>query len=1090
LKTQPSRRSSAVASPRLLLVLSWLCLAAGALACSNLPPPRSTPSQPSPARPSLSAPATGQREVRLTLAAGRYVRLAILSTPVDLVLRQLGPDGSALEELHLALGGMEVTHLSWLIPSAGEYRWTVVTPAAAWPAAGFAIWLDEERPAGPCDELRLHAERALLAGEWELRRPGAEALAGARARALVEPARVGSEELGELTRMLATQLEIARAARLERSPETGRLLEKALELARGLGDQHAEALLLEDRARLPQPLQVVESLGVVLESLRRLGDEMEEGFAEQLLANELNTRGETELARQSFRRALALQWRNEDWRRLPWTMGDLGFFFGDLGEMDSAFRYLDSARELGRVVHDTYAEAYAIVGRARFNIDMGSLQAASDDYTQARDLLASTGTSPQMAWALDGLARVRLYLGDPERARQTYREALEAFENLQNPWGRADALLGIGSTFEQQGEAEHALEPFRRALDIIRANRLLHLEGLARYDLGKVHRELRQPAQALPELESALALAATDSPVRQAQIEVELANADSMAGRIEAAESAFKHAIELSGRAPIVEAAAQAGLARLQRDHGDPAAARRAIARALELTERLRSGVIRPDQRVSFLAARRGYYEFYVDLLMRLERLDPGAGHAAEAVAVSEQARARGLLDLLAKEQVDLRHGIPAELKEREARIGDRIARLQTLQLSSAAKPLSNTDVQRLNADLGQAEEEEKDLEAEIRRRDPSYAAVRTPSSLRLQEIQALLDERTALLEYFQGDESSFLFVVTRQGLTAHLLPPRRDLAPLLERLRAAVYQDSPLGSRRFAEDAYELYRVLMLPAEPELRGKERLVVAPDGALYSLSFELLLTAPVPNAGGPRRDLPYLIRERSVSYVPSASVLAQLVAGKEPRDRTRNDTKLFVGFGDPGEDASRLPAARDEVRRIASLFPVDQAVVFIGPDATEGNVKSNAAVTWARNLHFATHGLLDEDHPDRSGLKLAQAKGSTEDGLLQVREVFNLELHADLVILSACQSGRGKEVSGEGLVGMTRAFLYAGAGRLIVSLWRVDDESTSDLMVSFYRHLLQVGDHSAALQLAKLDLIDHSQYFHPYFWAPFVLVGLP
>jgi CHAT domain-containing protein len=364
---------------------------------------------------------------------------------------------------------------------------------------------------------------------------------------------------------------------------------------------------------------------------------------------------------------------------------------------------------------------------------------------------------------------------------------------------------------------------------------------------------------------------------------------------------------------------------------------------------------------------------------------------------------------------------------------------------------------------------------------------------LRLREIQELLDERTALLEYFQGEESSYVFVVTRQGLTAHPLPPKRDLTPLIERVRFAVYQDSQLSSRRFAEDAYELYRLLILPAARELLGMGHLIVAPDGALYSISFEMLLTAPSPNAGGPRRDLPYLIRERSVSYVPSASVLAQLVAGREPRDRARSDGKLFVGFGDPGEASSRLPAARDEVRRIAALFPAEQAVVFVGPDATEWNVKNNAAVSWAHNLHFATHALLDEDHPDRSGLKLAHVThvgGSIEEGLLQVREVFNLELHADLVVLSACQTGQGKEVSGEGLIGMTRAFLYAGAGSLIVSLWRVDDESTSDLMVSFYRHLRQVGDQSAALQLAKLELIDRSRYFHPYFWAAFVLVGLP
>ncbi len=163
-------------------------------------------------------------------------------------------------------------------------------------------------------------------------------------------------------------------------------------------------------------------------------------------------------------------------------------------------------------------------------------------------------------------------------------------------------------------------------------------------------------------------------------------------------------------------------------------------------------------------------------------------------------------------------------------------------------------------------------------------------------------------------------------------------------------------------------------------------------------------------------------------------------------------------------------------------------MFTGPDATEDTVKTNALVATASNLHFASHGLLDERHPELSGLRLTHAPGSKEDGLLQVREIFNLELRADLVVLSACRSGLGKVVSGEGLIGMTRAFFYAGAGSVVVSLWQVDDDSTSDLMVSFYRYLQQVGDKSEALRRAKLELIDRSQYFHPYFWAPFILVG--
>jgi CHAT domain-containing protein/Tfp pilus assembly protein PilF len=1117
---------------RHVLLFPALLLAVGAVGCSNLPRPQAfPPTQAAPPSKSLEAPAAdppapskaaaNQGELRLTLAAGYYVRVAILSTPGDFAVRLLAPDGSTLEELQLAGGSFEPSRLSWLIETPGAYQWIVVPRDPAWPYSGSAIWLEEVRLAGACDEPIVRAERAIVAARWVMSQSGDSGLQGAHARALLEPVIGASMEAGDGSGLLAVKLEIARAARSEGAADAASRLDEAVEWARQIGGQHSEAQALMEQSQLTPTAQAMSQLRVVLEILRRLGDDTGEAIAHQLLANRHNDRGEPGPALQSFRKALTLYWGNGNLRGQAWTLGDLGYFFGDQGDLERSFLYFEVARELARAADDIYIQAYAIEGKARYDIEAGNLQASSDEYKQVLDLLAPTGINPQAAWALNGLARVSLYMGEPERARQTYREALSAFEKLKNPWGRADSLLGIGSTFDQHGEAELALEPFLQALEISRTNALPHVEGLALYDLGKLHRELRKSSVAQAELEAALALGSTESPARQAQTEVELGNTYLLASKITEAESAFQRAIELSARAPVVEAAAQAGRARLKRDRGDLAAARSAITRSLRITEELRSSVIRPDQRVSFLAARRAYYEFYVDLLMRLDRLDPGAGHEEEAVVASEQARARGLLDLLAKEQVDLRHGVPPALKERETKLGERIAMLQTMLFAETVK-LTETEVERTRAKLARAEEEEKDLEAEIRRRDPAYAAIRTQAPLPLRQIQELLDEHTALLEYFQGEEISYLFVVTRQGLATHVLPPKRELAALVDRVRSSVNQDSRIQSRRFASDAYEGYRTLLLPAAQELRGKSHLMVAPDGALYSLSFEVLLTAPVPDAGGPQRNLPYLIRERSVSYVPSANVLARLM----PADTERQDGKLFVGFGDPSENPSpegiapgrrspqdcassgseasqsldqratgsggrlrQLPAAREEVCRIAPLFPADQAVVFIGTDATEENVKNSSLVTWARNLHFATHGLLDEAHPERSGLKLAHASAA-DDGLLQVREIFNLKLHADLVVLSACESGLGKEVSGEGVIGMTRAFLYAGARSIVVSLWRVDDRSTSDLMLSFYRNLQETGDVSLALQHAKLDLIDHSGYFHPYFWAPFILVGLP
>jgi CHAT domain-containing protein len=954
------------------------------------------------------------------------------------------------------------------------------------PAAGGALRIEEQRPATPCDEPRQRVERAVLAARRELD-GAASTAAAARARALLEPALRDAAELGERAGILAVRLELARAAARLVPAEGISLYRQALDLAKELGDRSAAAAALRGLAPLLPEADQLPALAAALELRRQSGDEL--GSAELLaeLSDYYRTHLDAARAMASYREALQLEQRNGPGR--PATLIEIGRLYGKQGDLERSRGWLDAGFAEAEAAGDVVTQAFALREAARLDVELGDLQAAYDESAMAYKLLAPAGNPREAAWAAAYLATSLLYLGELDKARQRFGEALRDFEALDDAMGRSYALLMIGSTWEAAHQPAAALAFFDRALDLIHAKGVAVEEGMALYDLGKAHNELHQARRAAGELERALTLVAAESPARQAQILVELANAYSQAGDPAKAGSAFQRAIQLSGRAPVFEAAAQAGLARVERDRGDLAAARAAIERALGIVERLRAGVIRPDQRVAFLASLRAYYEFWVDVLMRLDRQQPGAGHDAEALAASEQARARGLLDLLSRERVELRRGIPEDLRRRETEIDERIARLQTRLWS--ARPLPEAEVQRLKRELAQAEEEDKQLQAETWRRQPAYAAVREPRPLPLADIQRLLDERTALLEYFVGQERSYLFVVTRRGLAAHPLPPRRQLEPLVERLRSAVERESRLRAGRFATDAHELYRLLLLPAAADLERQQQLVVAPDGPLYSLSFEVLLTRAVPAGSAPGRELPFLLRERSVSYVPSAGVLAQLLAERRSGGEAASTGKLFVGFGDPDAPSARpLAAARDEVRRIAGMFPAERTAVFLGREATEENVKTGAVAT-ARYLHFAAHGFLDESTPELSGLRLARAGGSRQDGLLQVREVFNLELHAELVVLSACKTGLGQEVPGEGLIGMTRAFLYAGAASVVVSLWQVDDESTADLMVSFYKHLAAIGDKSEALRRAKLELADQSRYFHhPHYWAPFVLIGEP
>ncbi|HSS49234.1 MAG TPA: CHAT domain-containing protein, partial [Thermoanaerobaculia bacterium] len=345
-----------------------------------------------------------------------------------------------------------------------------------------------------------------------------------------------------------------------------------------------------------------------------------------------------------------------------------------------------------------------------------------------------------------------------------------------------------------------------------------------------------------------------------------------------------------------------------------------------------------------------------------------------------------------------------------------------------------------------------------------------------------------------------------REGLTSYDLPAARELSELVEKVRSLVERPSELEIGDFRRQASRLYRFLVGPAAKSLAGKHSLLIAPDGPLYVFPFEVLLTDEKAGPSLSYPDLPYLLRQHAISYVPSASVLKGLREPEAQEPPQELQEKAFVAFANPlsnsRQAAPRAGAVRgltepehrsfppllyseQEVKAIAKLFADDQVELYLGDSATKENVLGNPLVERARRVHFATHGFVDETRPERSALVLTPSAG--QDGYLTVAEIFNMKLRADLLVLSACETGLGKEVGGEGIVGLTRAFLYAGAKSLIVSLWPVVDRPTADLMRNFYQSLDTTGSKVEALRKAKLDMIRGGQP-NPYLWAPFILSG--
>jgi CHAT domain-containing protein/Tfp pilus assembly protein PilF len=900
---------------------------------------------------------------------------------------------------------------------------------------------------------------------------------------------------------------------------------------------HQEALPLRraagDRAGLANTLNSLGLLSISTGELQKASDYCNQAraiFAElddrDGLANTLNSLGGIDLTLGDYRRALeyfgqALELRRARGQRRDEAiaLNNIGRVYDLLGEAQKALDYHHQALELRRTLGDPAMEAGSI-NNIGFVYDwLGEKQKALEHYKQAHDLFRAANDLDNQARTLINIGAYYLNaINDPTTALDYFHQALEITRALRQPMQQATVLGNIGLAHQKSGNLAKALEYHRQSLDIRRATGHRLEEAASLYLIGSTYFAMGELAGALEYLNQALRLYRATG-----------------------------------NRGP--EAGTLFAIARLERGRGNLEEALLRMQESLKIIESLRGSVSSQDLRASFLAEQQDFFEFYTDLLMRLHQREPAKGHDVAAFHSSERARARSLLELLAEARIDVEQGIAPELKHRERLVNKRIAWIQSRLIDAYTQAqLDQSRIKPLEEELKQVDAEREQLNSEIRKRHPRYAYLQYPAPLELKAIQSLLDDQTILLEYALGKDSSFLFAVTRNDFAVARLSSEASIASQVEALRATIIA-RPQRSMfpKQIEHSRKLYRELIEPAGKLLSGKRKLIIVPSGILHYLPFEVLLSSGEASTLaiiGPGR-WPYLLKDFAVSYAPSGSVLGSL------RDRAEisSTRKTFLAFADPayvndklteaglagaprgafGNQQSwklgPLPESRREVEQIAGLYRKDQVSLLLGAAASEEHVKVAGQFKDYRYVHFATHGLLNEDRPSYSGLILslagpvnlrskptvgerAQAQARVpaakesvssnsvgdeleqragphaEDGLLQVYEIFNLKLNADLVVLSACETGLGKQVKGEGLVGLTHAFFYAGTPSILVSLWKVQDRSTADLMVNFYRQLDRDKDKTEALRLAKLQLIQQNRYAHPYYWAPFVLTGEP
>ncbi len=779
------------------------------------------------------------------------------------------------------------------------------------------------------------------------------------------------------------------------------------------------------------------------------------------------------------------------------VLNSLGGVFDQMGESDAALDRYGKALALWQTLGDRTEEARTLNNIAVVHRTLGEWQEALRLYGQARELLPMVSDRVQKAALLNNVGFAYNSLGEPKRALILFEDALKLRRETGERRGEVITLNNLGTAWRELGDLEQALERHREALQRAVALDDLRQQAFSRLGLAQVHLEIGDPAAALRELDLPLSyFRETGFRIREVQALQLEGRALALAGRPQEALPRLRQVLErhrtLRDRAGEVEALH--ALATVERSLGLLAEARDHAEQAIARVEELRTGFVSPELRAAFLATRRRAYELRIDLFMDRHAADPGGGHDWAAFEMSERARARTLIDSLHGGASRTGSAAPAALLERRRSLRRRLS-----AMIGGGKG-SEREIETLLGELD-------GVEAEIRRHDPLYAAFREPPSIARGEIARLLDPGTLLLEYALGEERSFLWALDADCLYSFVLPPRKEIESLVRQAYEEVSTvDSGVGNHD--EAARRLGRILLGPVWDQAAKVQRLVVVPDGALHVLPFA---TLPVPDPGrswdAPGVHLP-LVESQEVAYLPSLTTLAlerRRLEGRPPAPkwaavladpvfspadlRLGASTRATLANGSPPA-FERLPSSRREADAISTLAPDGQVWKAIGLGASREAALSGDLRSY-RVIHFATHGVADTRNPELSGLvlSLVDAAGGSREGFLGLADIYELDLAADLVVLSGCRTALGKEVRGEGLMGLTRGFLYAGVPRVVGSLWPVQDRTAAELMSRFYKAMWQGGLRpAAALREAQRSLRKEPRYRDAYSWAGFVLQG--
>lgn len=939
-------------------------------------------------------------------------------------------------------------------------------------------------------------------------------------------------------------------------PQAELYYEKALQIYQGLQDSTEWCDLALDYSELLIDQAKYDQAMDLLLGFQRISDRKLDTGQRARIANDIGLiykyKDQNDKALEYYQKALKLASAADDRHQVAILYDNIGGIYREQAQFSKAINYRKRALELFRQLDRKSNMAITLNNIGYIYLTLSMFDRAYEYLRESLDLRLEIGNEALLVRGYGNLARVLSNMGYYDKALIAYKKSLDYVAKMGNPIGESQILANLGNLYHILGDSEKSLEYYREALDLmLRHNITIPSQLSTKYkNIATRLHELGRIDEARANYRKALELRKQSGDVRKLSYSyMDMAQLEMESGRYDSALDYAYRAGEIADSTRIGELIIENSnlMGAIQSRMGNPETAlnhfRDAYEESLKLSvnHRLRplsnlaytfnrmqsdSALFYGDRVVRIIESTRrnagvvtglksGYFErysdFYVDLAAWYINYRNDLQRAFE---LTEASKARALSDDLAEAELNLDEVLPDSIRIEKMRKLERIEEL-TARFDNTTDPVVRG---RIDKQLRKAELDYAAFMNQVQEQNPRYKQVRYPSPMDLSSAQTLCSGNSAILEFSFSKNAVVAFLITEETVRAEILDIQSEsgggaeLTRLVETYRDRILAHSPVEQLKGV--GRRLTELLIRPFEKELSNHPDLIIVPDGVLAYLPFEAL----------PLEDR-FLIEDFNIKYTPSLTAFSLL---GRPKYDYEMDLLAIAGSNFNGKlipaaengriDRDRtyppLPSTIAEVDSIASKFR--RTSIYKEGGLSEASVKELLRSNY-RYIHLATHGIIDEEHPGLSGLVLSGREQSglstREDGLLRSTEIYQLNINADMVVLSACNTGMGKFVKGEGILGLQRSFFYAGVPTVTVSLWNVYDRSTAALMNNFYSALIArkstgqagilwadflkwigwnrsvpYGDSAPAMREAKLSMLKHPLYHHPIYWAPFIVVG--